>query len=121
QPWAMGWRIGWELLRGLWSLWSDEKPADYLKSCQLALVADGGFHAFFGLEELLLRRCRLIVVVDAGCNNGRYEFGALADVLRHLRTAHGLEFLDYNVDKPIDLSLLKRNDATALQPLHHLC
>lgn len=118
RPRADGWRIGRELWTGLIS---SASPADYLeRTCRMALVADGGFHEFFGLEELLLRRCRLVLVADAGCNNGRYEFGALADALRLLRVSHGLEFLDLDHEKPIDLTLLKRGDA-AQQTLHHCC
>ena len=116
-PYASGWKVGRELLSGLGSTAS---PKDYLDHCQMALVADGGFHEFFGLEELLLRRCRLVLVVDAGCNNGRFEFGALADALRLMRISHGLEFLDLDHEQPVDLGLLRRGD-TPLQSMHHLC
>jgi len=114
---ATGWNIGRELCSGLLS---SATPQDYLKKCQAALVADGGFHEFFGLEELLLRRCRLVVVVDAGCNNGRFEFGALADAMRLLRTTHGMEFLDLDHERPVDLHMLRGRD-TAEQLLHHCC
>lgn len=71
-------------------------------------VADGGFHEFFGLEELLRRRCRLMIVADAGCNNDKYELGALADVIRLARTEHGIEFLDLDSEKPIDVQRIRR-------------
>lgn len=83
-------------------------------------IDDGGFHEFLGLEELLLRRCRLIVVSDAGCNNGRFEFGVLADVLRKCRVKHGMEFLDLDHESPVDLTRLTRDEKTNTQLMSHV-
>lgn len=93
----------------------------YRDEWEYALAADGGFHEFFGLEELLLRRCRLILVSDAGCNNGKFEFGALADTIRLVRERHGIEFLDLDHDQPVDLQRLKRHPESRRQDQHHIC
>lgn len=93
----------------------------WLERRPFGLVADGGFHEFFGLEELLLRRCRLIFVSDAACNNGKFEFGALADTLRLLRTSHGFMVRDLS-RQPInfsrDLEFLRRNEHDRFQKHH---
>jgi hypothetical protein len=73
-----------------------------------ALIADGGYRDYFGAEELLVRRCRVVIVSDAGCNTGNYEFGALADFLRQMRLDHGIEILDYDNDAPLDVERLRR-------------
>lgn len=88
---------------------------------RIGLVADGGFHEFFGLEELLLRRCRLIIVSDAGCNNGKFEFGALADTIRLIRLRHGIEFYDLDHDRPADMERIRRQGNENRQNMHHLC
>ena len=73
-------------------------------------VADGGFREFLGVEELVARRCRILIVSDAGCNNGLYEFGVLADLIRKLRLDHSIEVLDLDHDRPLDTRRLKRLD-----------
>lgn len=96
-------------------------PDSYPAKWQRALVADGGFHDFFGLEQLLLRRCRIIIISDAGCNNGSFEFGSLADVIRMLRERHGIEVRDLDNETPPDLSLLRRIAGENKQPLQFVC
>lgn len=100
---------------------SPHQSRQWLERKPFGLVADGGFHEFFGLEELLLRRCRLIFVSDAACNNGKFEFGALADTLRLLRTSHGFMVRDLS-RQPInfsrDLEFLRRNDHDRFQKHH---
>jgi hypothetical protein len=100
--------------------WKSLRP-NYRDTWEFALAADGGFHEFFGLEELLLRRCRLIIISDAGCNNGKFEFGALADTIRLVRERHGIEFLDLDHDQPVDLHRLKRHAESLRQDQHHIC
>jgi hypothetical protein len=111
---AFPWAIAWEL-------WKSLRPATYARNWQMGLVADGGFHDFFGIEELFLRRCRLIVVSDAGCNNDRYEFGALADVIRSARERHGIEIVDLDDDQAPDLCGVRRVPGENRQHLHHTC
>jgi hypothetical protein len=101
--------------------WWKARDESYRKKWRYALAADGGFHEFFGLEELLLRRCRLIIVSDAGCNNGKFEFGALADTIRLVRERHGIEFLDLDHDQPVDLHRLRRREGSSFQDQHHIC
>ena len=79
-------------------------------SWRYGVVADGGFREFLGVEELVARRCRIIIVSDAGCNNGLYEFGVLADLIRKLRLDHSIEVLDLDHDRPLDTRRLKRID-----------
>jgi len=102
-------------------LWRSQDAAAYSANWQMALVADGGFHDFFGLEELLLRRCKLIVVSDAGCNNDQYEFGALADVIRLARERHGIDIVDLDDDQAADLCGLRRLPGENRQQLYHTC
>lgn len=87
----------------------------------LAFAADGGFHEFLGVEELIRRRCRLIVISDAGCNNGKFEFGVLADLIRLCRVRHGVQFLELDHDVPVDLEQLRRSDQTNRQSMHFIC
>ena len=112
---ARGYEIGWEIWQGCFS------ASQYPQQWKLTLCADGGFHDFFGLEELLLRRCRIILVSDAGCNNGHFEFGALADVIRMVRERHGIRILDLDNECPADLSSLRRQKDKNVQPMHHIC
>lgn len=83
------------------------------------VVADGGFREFLGVEELVARRCRIIVVSDAGCNNGLYEFGVLAELIRKLRLDHGVEVRDLDHDRPLDTKRLKRLEESGGRTSQH--
>lgn len=74
-----------------------------------AFVADGGFVDYLGVHELLRRRCRLIVVTDAGSNLHGHEHGPLAEMLSVCTTEMGVQFLDLDHEKPIDLGRLSRD------------
>jgi patatin-like phospholipase len=67
-------------------LTDDKRPYVYL--------SDGGHFENLGLYEMVLRRCRFIVVCDAGTDPG-YEFGDLAMAIRQIRVDFGV---------PIDMS-----------------
>lgn len=54
-------------------------------------VADGGHHENLGIEPLLVRRCRLILAMDAGCDE-RSEFHDLTKLIRIARISHGISF-----------------------------
>jgi hypothetical protein len=85
------------------------------------VIADGGFREFLGVEELAARRCKIIVASDAGCNNGLYEFGVLADLIRKLRLDHNIEILDLDHDKPLDTKRLVRiGSENSLSPQHYI-
>ena len=52
-------------------------------------VSDGGHFDNLGLYEVVLRRCRLVVVSDAGCDP-RHSFGDLGSVIRKIRVDFGI-------------------------------
>jgi|GEM_PF-5963537 len=53
-------------------------------------VVDGCFHDPFGIEELLLRRCARIYIVDGGRNNDEWQMTALSEALRMMEERHGI-------------------------------
>jgi hypothetical protein len=55
-------------------------------------LSDGGHFDNLGLWEMVLRRCRHIVVVDAGCDPD-YRFEDLANAVRRARIDHGVEIV----------------------------
>jgi hypothetical protein len=59
----------------------DKKPYVYL--------SDGGHFENFGLYEMILRRCRFIVVGD-GSSDEKYDFGSLATAIRQIRVDFGV-------------------------------
>ena len=54
------------------------------------LLSDGGHFENLGLYEMVRRRCRYIVLSDAGCDGG-YTFGDLANAIRKIRIDFGVE------------------------------
>jgi hypothetical protein len=110
---AFNGRLGWWLAntgkagRGRWSfdgpgvalrplfaeafgLTDDENPYVYL--------SDGGHFENLALYEMIRRRCRTIVVVDAGCDPGR-RFEDLGNALRKIRIDLGVE-IEWEGDVP---------------------
>ena len=65
-----------ELLRELLGLTTDHNPYVYL--------SDGGHYENLGLWEMVARRCRFIIVSDAGCDPS-YTFDDLANAVRRIR------------------------------------
>jgi Patatin-like phospholipase len=61
---------------------TDRNPYVYL--------SDGGHFENLGLYEMVLRRCRYIVVSDAGCDRD-YAFGDLANAIRQVRLDIGVD------------------------------
>jgi hypothetical protein len=88
----------------------DDGEAEPADDWLVASAADGGFHEFLGLDELLQRRCRLIIVADAGSNSAENEFAVLGDAIRMARVDHGIEILDLDDDRPLDTDRLKRDE-----------
>ncbi len=91
-------------------LTDDKRPYVYL--------SDGGHFENFGLYEMVLRRCRFIVVCDAGTDTG-YEFGDLAMAIRQIRVDFGV---------PIDMGEMvfgrnpeARNNYCALGVIRYSC
>ena len=62
-------------------------PPTPIRTCYLS---DGGHFENLGLYEMVLRRCRFIVVSDAGCDGG-YTFGDLANAVRKIRIDFGID------------------------------
>lgn len=69
------------LSRELLGLTTDENPYVYL--------SDGGHYENLGLYEMVARRCRFIVVSDAGCDPA-YTFDDLANAVRRIRLDLGI-------------------------------
>ena len=78
------------LLHELLGLTDDASPYVYL--------SDGGHFENLGLYEMVLRRCRHIVVIDAGHDPG-CAFGDLGKAIRKIRTDLGvrIEFKEVNI------------------------
>jgi len=69
------------ILRELLGLTTDRNPYVYL--------SDGGHYENLGLWEMVARRCRYIVVSDAGCDPD-YEFDDLSNAVRRIRLDLGV-------------------------------
>ena len=67
----------------LFGLTDDERGFVYL--------SDGGHFENLGIYEMLRRRCRTIVAVDAACDP-EFEFGDLGNAIRKARIDFGVEF-----------------------------
>ena len=87
-----------------------------VEEADILFVADGGFRDNLGAEQLLARRCKLIVVSDAGYNHGSSEFTALANLVTLARTELGCEFLDLDADRPLDLDRFVKGKDSRLAP-----
>ena len=86
-----------------------------------AFVADGGFVDYLGVQELLKRRCQLIVVTDAGSNLNGDEHGPLANMLCQSAADQGVRFLDLDLEIPIDVNRLTRDANRQVVPQPYLC
>lgn len=69
-------------------LTTDDAPLVYL--------SDGGHFENLGLYEMVLRRCKLIVVVDASCDP-KYNFEDLGNAIRKIRVDFGIP-IDFERD-----------------------
>jgi hypothetical protein len=56
---------------------------------RMCFVTDGGHYENLGIEPLLLRRCRLILALDAGQDTD-YSFADFTRVARRVRMMHGI-------------------------------
>ncbi|WP_166822085.1 patatin-like phospholipase family protein [Thalassoroseus pseudoceratinae] len=63
------------------------------------LLTDGGYIENLGVEELLKRRCRLVIVCDAG-NDPDHHFDDLAKVLRRIQDHHGIRIAELPTSSP---------------------
>ncbi len=56
---------------------------------RMCFVTDGGHYENLGIESLLLRRCRLIVALDAS-QDGNFSYVDFTNLVRRMRTMHGI-------------------------------
>ena len=61
-------------------------------------LSDGGHFENLGLYEMVRRRCRLIVVSDAGCDP-KFEFGDLGNAVRKIALDLGVRITFQDVEK----------------------
>lgn len=73
-------------------------------------LSDGGHFENLGVYELVRRRCRYIIVVDAGADPD-YEFADLGNLVRKCR-------IDFGVDIEIDIDPLRPDPETGLARWH---
>ena len=85
------------LMRELLGLTTENNPYVYL--------SDGGHYENLGLWEMVARRCRFIIVSDAGCDPN-YTFDDLANAVRRIRLDLGIP-IEFD---PIDVTRKGQND-----------
>ena len=61
-------------------------------------LSDGGHFENLGLYEMILRRCRHVVVIDSGCD-GEYHFEDLGNAIRKVRIDLGIP-IEIRVESP---------------------
>ena len=77
------------LMRELLGLTTDHNPYVYL--------SDGGHYENLGLWEMVARRCRYIIVSDAGCDP-TYSYSDLGNAVRRIRLDLGIPILFSSLD-----------------------
>jgi hypothetical protein len=77
-------------------------------------LSDGGHFENLGLYEMVLRRCRLIVVSDAGCDP-KCNLEDLGNAIRKIRVDLGVKI---DIKK---FEIFSRNDADATKPIAKCC
>jgi hypothetical protein len=88
-------RVGpWHLLKEMLGLLNEKSKCIY--------VSDGGHIENIGLYELVRRRCKYIIIIDAEAD-GKMEFNGLTDAIRMIR-------IDMGIKVDIDLSKIYREE-----------
>jgi ADP-ribose pyrophosphatase YjhB (NUDIX family) len=64
---------------------------------EVVYLSDGGHFENLGLYEMVRRRCRYILVVDAGCDHQR-SYWDLGNALRRIRIDFGIEITLHSLD-----------------------
>nr|WP_255376958.1 patatin-like phospholipase family protein [Planctomyces sp. SH-PL62] len=78
------------------------RAVEFWKSRPLLFLSDGAHYDNLGLELLLERRCRMIIVSDVS-NDARFEMSDLLSVVRRARETEGIGFFACNDDGEADL------------------
>src|SRR5581483_8744921 len=89
--WFWGFKPAWKRASPLWALrplWNEafgrtNDTSDYIN------VSDGGHFENLGIYEMVVRRCRFIVAIDAG-EDGRFTFEDLGNAIRKVRIDLGV-------------------------------
>lgn len=87
---ARRWSQG-EPRTGMGALW-DEALGKTSSETPFVYLSDGGHFENLGLYEMVRRRCRHIVLVDAGCDPD-YLYGDLENAIRKIRIDLGIEII----------------------------
>jgi predicted acylesterase/phospholipase RssA len=110
----LGWWVGNPRRRSIWRQPSPRLGLMYLlrelfaradNTTHYVNLSDGGHFENLGLYELIRRRCRFIIAVDAE-QDPLLACGGLANVIRKCRT-------DFDVEIEIDLDPIRRKDSTS--------
>jgi 8-oxo-dGTP pyrophosphatase MutT (NUDIX family) len=89
-PWVEGGSTRLPTLPGAtWRAWCSELLGLTRFNAPVVNVSDGGHFDNLGLYEMVRRRCRYIVVIDAG-RDARGEFAALGEAIRKIRVDFGI-------------------------------
>ncbi len=127
-------RLGWWLANpGIpgRKMWREPGPKSALKSLlgeafgqtddenEYVYLSDGGHFENLGLYEMVLRRCKIIVVVDGGADP-TYEFEDLGNAIRKIRVDFGISI---HLDKPIRMTagLSQANVHCATAEISYAC
>ncbi|MBM83497.1 MAG: hypothetical protein CMJ78_23305 [Planctomycetaceae bacterium] len=86
------------------------------KKYRYCCLTDGGHYESLGVEPLLLRRCKLIVVSDVTCDPS-FDFSDLVRVHQRMRIEHGIRFYEVGVDGEEDIDLVDQRP----KPNHWMC
>ena len=100
----------------------DEAFGKTTDESEYVYLSDGGHFENLGLYEMVRRRCRLIVVIDAGCDPD-FDFEDLGNAVRKIYIDLGIRItfndLGNLVDRPTGKSLSRaKRDAAALATIH---
>jgi hypothetical protein len=78
-------------------------------------LSDGGHFENLGLYEMVLRRCHIIIVSDAGADP-KYAYEDLGNAVRKVRIDLGISI---EFDRSMAMSPLRKADPNAAAPGHH--
>ena len=115
QKYVMPWQVYREWFRES----AGEDSREPAHNWVVGSAADGGYHDYLGLNELLRRRCRLIIVSDASTNQDDDEFEVLAGAIRQAKH-EGIEILDLDDNRPLDIDQLDRHEKERTSKQHYL-
>jgi hypothetical protein len=102
QNWGrLGWLLGWP--NALCLMLEALLDAEDRRTC---FLSDGGHSENLGLWPLLQRRCKLVIVSDAG-EDSRHTLEDFLKLSRRIRLHEGVQFLDLIDDRPLSLEAIR--------------